>query len=95
MQSLDSQSAGCVCSIGFGQTFVVPVIDGKVIEEGVLTSRMGGMALTQRMQGLVIDEVEEEIDLNHLQVCTCGVRALCELFVAADGSGSPSGDVLS
>jgi len=59
---------GCVCSIGFGQTFVVPVIDGKVIEEGVLTSRMGGMALTQRMQGLVIDEVEEEIDLNHLQM---------------------------
>ena len=57
---------GIVCSIGFGQTFVAPVVDGRVVREGVIVSRLGGMALTQRMQHLVFDEAED-MDWNHLQ----------------------------
>eukprot|EP00656_Telonema_subtile_P028951 TRINITY_DN3175_c0_g1_i3.p1 TRINITY_DN3175_c0_g1~~TRINITY_DN3175_c0_g1_i3.p1 ORF type:complete len:394 (+),score=94.95 TRINITY_DN3175_c0_g1_i3:148-1329(+) len=58
---------GVVCSIGFGQTFVVPVIDGRVVSEGVVTSRLGGMSLTQRMQQLVVNEIGDHVDFDELE----------------------------
>eukprot|EP00658_Telonema_sp_P-2_P070132 TRINITY_DN59739_c0_g1_i4.p1 TRINITY_DN59739_c0_g1~~TRINITY_DN59739_c0_g1_i4.p1 ORF type:complete len:316 (-),score=79.57 TRINITY_DN59739_c0_g1_i4:1056-2003(-) len=51
---------GVVCSIGFGQTFVIPVVEGQVMTEGIVTSHLGGMALTQHMQQLVFWEMEQQ-----------------------------------
>lgn len=58
---------GVVCSIGFGETFIVPVAKGRVISSGVLRSNLGGMALTQYMQQLVMNEVDDAIDWERLQ----------------------------
>ena len=49
---------GVVVSIGFAQTFVVPVVAGHVLRHATVSSRVGGMALTQRMQELVLHEAD-------------------------------------
>ena len=45
-------TSGVVVNIGFGQTFVVPVVDGRVIRDAVVSMRVGGMDLTQMMAQL-------------------------------------------
>jgi len=55
---------GVVCSIGFGETFIVPVSKGRVLSDGVLRSNLGGMALTQYMQHLLLQEAEENEDVE-------------------------------
>lgn len=58
---------GVVCSIGFGQTFVVPVVEGRVISDAAVASRLGGMSLTQRMQQLVVQELGDAVDFHEVQ----------------------------
>ena len=45
-------TSGVGVNIGFGQTFVVPVVDGRVIRDAVVSMRVGGMDLPQMMAQL-------------------------------------------
>ena len=63
-------TSGVVVNIGFGQTFVVPVVRGHIIRDAVKTiPRMGGAALTQFYQ-MILDQLGVDLDSDSLPEIT-------------------------